>query len=531
MSGVQFLDLPTELIIKTLGELSVVDLCNCEATDNRFLSCLIRDSASLQYGMEKQLACVEDTPHSRRTNSLADRAQNLCLRQRAWLEFSCTRTRTIPVDNVASDMCELVSDIYFVVKGPAHVSGRSRVIKYVRIQSLRASEDPDPEFGHIEIGRPVVDFVAAIEEHNLMAVVTYTPHRSDTQMMSVDIVLLDFPSGKHHRLAVEPLIHVHDVEVSRAVPTTTIDVAGDHLALSIIYDDEAKELNMLHIFDWKSGISQMEPVAISHLGATFLAEDTILLPNGQGNSLDIYRISRTNRAAIIHSFHLPPLMPSYTVTSAICKGYPTCLGANSRATAASRGRYISDFEKSLMVVSFYIKEDDDDEGEQFLFVFLRNEFMHVLEDRTSTGHSSTEWFLWGPLITRWLDMYRIGSGNFYSMSYGRRFVWISDYGDDLQPIRLLDFNPDAVNLVAEIRGQTPRAVIHVVPRHEPTVTRYHAFQSPVESTLPYVETISPEDFEYHRVAMNEDNIVGFKFFDDPNNLAIQSIDVLEFGPS
>ncbi|KAJ7619853.1 hypothetical protein DFH06DRAFT_1482875 [Mycena polygramma] len=523
MSGLHFFDLPTELIIKTLAELSVVDLRNCEATNNRFLSGLIRDSASLQYGVEKQLACVEDTPHSRRNNSLVERAQNLRLRQRAWLEFTYKYTRTITVDHAASELCELVSDIYFVVKGGVHVSGLSNAIKYARIQSPQDSEDIDSEFAHIEIGRPVVDFAAAIEEHNLMAVVTY-----DIHMLSVDIVLLDFPTGRHHRLAIKPVIHVHDVEAFLNIPHTTVDVAGDNLTLAIIYDNEAKDLNLLHIFDWKLGIPRMA-IAISHVGATFLAEDTILLPNGKGNSLDIYRVPRIGQAAVIHSFHLPPLLPSYSVTSAICKGSPACLGANSHATPTSPGRYTSDFEKSLIVVSFDITVDDDDEGEQFLFVFLRNEFMDVLEDRTNRGHSFTEWSLWGPSHTRWLNMYRIGTGNFYSMSYGRRFVWISDDGDDLQPIRILDFNPDAVNLVAGIEGQTPTAAIHVVPRHEVSFTRYHAFQSPVESTLPYVETISMEDFTYHCVAINEDNILGFKF-DESNNFAVQSIDVLQFGP-
>ncbi|KAJ7619858.1 hypothetical protein DFH06DRAFT_1341938 [Mycena polygramma] len=525
MSGLHFFDLPTELIIKTLTELSVVDLRNCEATNNRFLSGLIRDSASLQYGVEKKLACIDDTPYSLWNNSLVDRARNLRLRRRAWLEFSCIHTRSITVDHAATSLYELESDIYFLAGVGGRVSGLSNAIKYVHIPASEVPKGTGSDWEHLEIGRPVVDFAAAIDAHNLMAVVTYTPHRSDNYMLSVDIVLVDFSTRKHHQLARKPVIHVHDVETFRNVPGTVIDIAGDHLLLAIIYDDEAKDLNLLYIFDWKFGIPRMasiDPVAISDTGATFLAEDTILLPNGKGNSLDVYRIPRTGEAAIqIHSFHLPPLMPSYCVTSAICKDSPTC----SQATSATRRRYTSDFEKSLVVVSFDITVDDDDEGEQFLFVFLRNEFMDMLEDRTNTGHSSTEWPLWGRSLTRWLDM----SGTNYHMSHGRRFVWISNEGDDLQPIYVLDFNPDAVTLAREMNTISPTAAIHVVPRHEVKITRYHAFQGLVESTLPYVETVSREDFTYHSVAINEDNILGFKFTDS-DDFAVKSIDVLQFGP-
>ncbi|KAJ7619845.1 hypothetical protein DFH06DRAFT_1482871 [Mycena polygramma] len=458
MSSLHFFDLPTELIIKTLAELSVVDLRNCEATNNRFLSGLIRDSASLQYGVEKQLACVEDTPYSLRNNSLVERAQNLRLRQRAWLEFSCTHIRTITVDHVGTNLYELESDIYFLagVEGP--VSGLSQAIEYVRTSASQVPEDTRSDWEHLEIGRPVVDFSAAIDEHNLMAVVTYTPHRSDTHMLSVDIVL--------------------------------------------------------------------DPVAISNVGVTFLAEDTILLTNGNGNSLDVYRIPRAGEAAIeIHSFHLPPLIPPYCVTSAICKGSPGCLGANSHPTPASRRRYTSDFEKSLIVVSFEITVDDDDDGEEFLFVFLRNELMDMFENTTNTGHS-TDWPLWGPSLTRWLHM---GRRN-YHMSYGRRFVWMSADGPgDSQPIYVLDFNPDTVTLVRALNSIPSTAAIRVVTHDEVTVTRCQAFQSPVQSRLPYVETVSTEYFTYPSIAINDDKILGFKFT-DPDDFVVQSIDVLQFGP-
>ncbi|KAJ6483530.1 hypothetical protein C8R47DRAFT_1197301 [Mycena vitilis] len=525
MDGPNFLELPTELIIGILAKLAVLDLRNCEATNNRFLSDLIRDSALLQYEAEKELTCIEDTPYSRRTNSLVNRVEHIRLLQRAWMDFSHVFTQTITVDpRAASSLCKFVSGICFMggVRGP--VAGLPDVINYAHV----ASENLGWE--HIEIGRPVVDFVVAIDEHNLMAVVTYTPHRSDDQLLSVDIVLLTFSTGKHHEQTENPVIHVHDVEKSRNVPRTTIDIAGKHLLLELVYEDEGKDLNLLHIFDWVSGVPQMDPFAISNLGSAFLAEDTVLLPNGEGNALDIYRIPQTGQAAMIHSFHLPPLTPSCSIAAIVCEVSPSCSGSNSHTVPGDRRRYSSDFEKSLMVISFDITGTDEDNIDRFLFVFLRDEFVDMLNNRRKTSHSSTEWPLWGPLLTRWINTATIGSGTFCNMSYGRRFVWVPFGTVDLHPpIIVLDFNPHAMALAEDNNGCCPTAVMRVVRRTQVTYTRHHAFTGVVESTLPYVETVSADDFLYHRVAINEDTILGFKM-SDPHEFAVRSIDVLLIGP-
>lgn len=244
----------------------------------------------------------------------------------------------------------------------------------------------------------------------------------------------------------------------------------------------------------------------------FLAEDTILLPAGQDgssldiyNSLDIYHIPRTGEAVIIHSFHLPPLIPYHYISSASCRGFPPCVRANSHTPPTSQRRYTSEFETSLIVVSFDITSDADNVGKQFTFVFLRNEFVDMLRARTNAGHPSTEWPLWGPWLTRWLDMRKPN----YHMAHGRRLVWIPPTGG-LRPIYMLDFNPHAVILAQEKNKIPPTATIRVVPRHQVTVIRYRAFQSPVRSTLPYVETVSTAVFKYESVAIIEDNILGLQ---------------------
>ncbi|KAJ6555837.1 hypothetical protein B0H19DRAFT_1151320 [Mycena capillaripes] len=520
-SRLDFLDLPTELIVKILGYLPAADLWRCEDTNNRFLGDLIRDSAALQYGVEKQLACIEDTPYSLRSYSIVDRAKNLRLRLRAWLNFTCNHVRTITVDHTAVDLYDVASDIYFLGGVQVGITGMSDQIKYARIPALDVPQETDWE--HIDIGRLVVDFAVAIEEHNLMAIVTYSPHQNNPNMSSVDIILLDFSTQKHHRLANQPIIHVHDVNSFLEEPLTTIEIAGDHLLFVIKYSEAiAADLNKLHIYNWKMGISRT---------AIFLAEDIILMPNGATNTLDVHQVQPAGQVAIIHSFDLPPLSPGYSIPSIFCKGSPHSVGSASNAKPWSRRRYTSNFEKSLIMVFFDVTLDENDDDAEFLFVFLRNSFIRILHKRQAAGHSSTSWRMWGPHLTRWLNRGKMGAGGLFNMSYGRRFVWIPHRAHETpQPIHILDFNPDTVTL-AEENGEpteSTTATIRVVKMNEMTVIPYRAFQMPVISRLPYVETVSTQNFHYHCVAINEDNILGLRFT-NAEDRQVQSIEVLQFG--
>ncbi|KAJ6448556.1 hypothetical protein C8R47DRAFT_1267689 [Mycena vitilis] len=491
-------------------------IMDCSPAFGDVLSALIRDSASLQYGVEKQLACVEDTANSRRTNSLLSRANHLHLLQHAWLNFTYTHVRTLTIDCDVADanFHNLVSDVYALDGAPGPVLGLSTEIVYTRIPMPSDCGDTSPAWEHLAIGQPVADFFAAIDDYNLIAVATCK------SVLSVDIRLLDFSTGKPHDLAKMPVIRVHEFENTRSVPITGMTVAGEHVLLTTIYDGDTTDLNMLHVFNWKTGIT-VGMVSTSDVEATFLAEDLILLSNRKGNSLDIYHVSPDSEAEMVHSVSLPPLMPSYSVTSLACNSSPNCLGSISR----SRRRYTSDFEKSLLVVSFRIAPGGyEDEEEEFLFVFLRNDFMDMLQNRRKAGHAFTRWPLWGPELTRWLNVATTSD----HMSYGRRFAWIPQSANNTpQPIHVLDFNPTAAALTQKC-NHSLTATSRTVTHREVTIIRSPAFQTPVTSTLPYVETVSRAKFTYHCVEIHEDNILGcsLKFTDSD---AFRSIDILHIG--
>lgn len=160
--------LPLELITLILQELPVRDICRCEQT-NRYLRAVCQTPV-LRYWKAKKRASVEDTRYSLRNHNLLDCAQFLAHHQRAWLHFTCTNVRAIPVSHPA-DIYDCASDMFFLGGVPDPVTSMSTSLKYTRIQSPDAAQVDN--WTHFEVGRPVVDFATAIEEHNLAAVVTW----------------------------------------------------------------------------------------------------------------------------------------------------------------------------------------------------------------------------------------------------------------------------------------------------------------------------------------------------------------------
>lgn len=162
-----FLDLPMEIIIQILLELPLPDLFACLRT-NRLLFQGIRNSVPLQYWIETQIACVEDNPKS--DLDLCERLAMLRHREHAWTHFDYNFIAPIPVRQKSSGIYDLTPNFYLL--GDAADLDRSihTAVRYVRLPSSIPSQEPS--WSQINIGRCIIDFATAIEEHNLVALVT-----------------------------------------------------------------------------------------------------------------------------------------------------------------------------------------------------------------------------------------------------------------------------------------------------------------------------------------------------------------------
>ncbi|KAJ7150550.1 hypothetical protein C8R43DRAFT_1236243 [Mycena crocata] len=527
----QFLGLPPELLILILKDLDASDLRSCLKTNNRFLNSLVKGSLALLYGAAKQLACVEETQYFLTNYQLRDRSDFLRRLQHSWLDFTPTLIRTLTVGHDGDDILEFAWQFFFLA-GPRdpHIF-MSTSLKYAKISTV--DRPHDDEWEHIEIGKPILDFTTAIQEHNLIAAVTYSPHLlNPAELASVDIVLLDFETQKHHALAAKPVIHVHDVELLFGLPEVTMEISGDHFLLSIGYADiEDSDADALIIYDWKSGRRIMIPVASDDIGATFLADDSLLVANHGDNALDIYNIPSVGTATLAHSFLLPSLGPDYCVTSLLSKSGTNTLSSMSHCStppSCSRQRYTNTPEDSIIVVSLQIgvrDADNDDDDESFTFVFHRSSLLRGLRHHTESARKTTPWYMWGPPVTRWFDARTMPSDLFIRADLnGQRLAWLSR--DTPCPIHVLNFNPATLSAVlAQQERPTPA---QSVTQSSASIISHPAFLDPVSSYLPYVETVSAQNFSYGILAMDEEHILGITF-DNSTPWPPRSIDVLHFG--
>ncbi|KAJ6473389.1 hypothetical protein C8R47DRAFT_1221530 [Mycena vitilis] len=494
-----FLELPPELIIQILVQLDVTDLSNCADINNRFLQSLIRDSVVIQYGVDKQLACVEDTPYGTRKYSIPDRVQELSRLRRAWLEFNCSPLRTIYFVPCTPDIDHFASDIYFLSRATHSESHLCTEISYV---DLSETTNADTNWGwcHFDVGEPVVIFASAIEEHNLMAIITYSYHKTMRIMYSVWILLRDFSTQQPHKLAEQPRILVHDTHMDDGIPIATLEIVGDRLLLAIRYHEIEDPIDKdvagkMLVYNWKTGALEADPVDICTIGATFLAEDVILMPKAKDNRLDFLTIVGDGAGASL-SLELPPLSPGYSMTSFHCTGSPTPIGRGSYyAKPRNDRRYKSNTEQSLVTV--FVEFSHGDDASEFIFVVHRSALLQEIRRSSSTTERTTiPWHAWGPPMVHWLEIENMAQPLF-SMSHGQRVVWISpDARDTSAPIRVMDFNPDTARLLKQLDHpvrSVPSAKItsHPVLR-ECRVMTHPVFATRVRSSLSYIETESAE---------------------------------------
>ncbi|KAJ7290063.1 hypothetical protein C8J57DRAFT_1114049 [Mycena rebaudengoi] len=554
---VQLLDLPPELILGPLLYLSSKDLSSCMRTGNRFLRDIIQNSVLIQYMLELDLAAVEENPKRLGGKSVSDRLAALRDRESAWLNFEHSTPRDISLDFDSSGIYDLTSDVYFVGDAPAPGASCTGV-RYIHTSP---SHDGGSQWTTIDAGskRSVIDFGTALEEHDLIALVTFTRGEQNSTQMSLDIVLLNLSTGKPHELATNPIIHVDDVDAARNRPGISIEIVGENLALLLVYwDNEETDKDAFHLYNWKLGTPKMAPLRIVNTGVVFLTEEIILIPSAPDESLelDIFYIppsSQPGEVALITSLALPRIKDSFRVVSFQCRGEPNPRHRPRPAAFAPRP------EDAIIVFTFEAWSSAT--GNHFMFVAHRAALLALVGDPlvALTGNpTEVPWKAWSA-CTRWLDAPTL-SMHFITNTAGQRLAAIPvDAWQTPAPIRVLDFNPAHV-AAQRILGPvtTARASIRVVEadengrgRRRPRGTLDRDGEGDVSteadgnvsteaegnlsmealelgrigSKLPYVETVSVEKFSFRAVMMNDENIIGVSYGDT----ALERLHVLHFG--
>ncbi|KAJ6566423.1 hypothetical protein B0H19DRAFT_1066723 [Mycena capillaripes] len=435
-------------------------------------------------------------------------------REANWLSFTPSSGHTITIDFETTGIYDLASDVY-IVGDTVHQDTFCTAIKYIH-----TSPGSGPlEWCRIDAGKPISDFGAALQEHDLIAFVTYClgiayseAIPSGPTLASVAVRLSQFSTGAPHPLATCSTLQIHDVGLDYGRPGVSIEIVDENLALSLVYwRYESRDMDTLHVFNWKSGIPKMVFIfgdcssfslsfhdihihalwPIFNTGLVFLSTETLIVSNAVEATLDVFHIQTSEEATVprlTHSLVLPELRDDNAILSFQCRGAP-----NPRAFTSRPGRtaFPARPENALLLFTFEAGSSRFGSTEH-IFVVDRTLLSDALRSWPEDG-GDIEWEAWGPRCTRWIDA---SAMHYITVTSRQRLV--STLEHDPTPIRMLDFNPRRVE--AQRDWAEP-----------PNWPEYlDAFEKPVVSQLPYVEIDSKEKFDFGAVLINDENILGVR---------------------
>ncbi|KAF8063143.1 hypothetical protein FPV67DRAFT_1782712 [Lyophyllum atratum] len=272
------LDLPPEVIVLILCYLDLPDFVSAIRTNHTLYN--TRTVHVLRYRFALQAAAVEDNPDS--SVLIAQRLALLKDREEGWGGFNFDFRRKIPVRHTPSGIYDMTGGIYLLG------DENRRALHYCKLPS----KPSDPAtWSQIRIDRELIDMGLAIYEHDLIAVVTTTQHPTHVGMHVIELLLLEFSSGKHHPLARSPVLFVAETRWPR--PSIGIEIVGDNLALiTNHFLGHQRPRDTFYVFDWKTGALKMKISAPhdTYSGLVFLSPTLVLLPNTQKHCFDIWSI-------------------------------------------------------------------------------------------------------------------------------------------------------------------------------------------------------------------------------------------------
>jgi hypothetical protein len=234
--------------------------------------------------------------------------------------------------------------------------------------------------------------------------------------------------------------------------------------------------------------------------------------------LDIVRIPTSYQDAKVPlgvslSLSLPKLAPFRRMGRIICRSEPNPVGRGASSAGVQDTRpFNSSPEDALILFNIYVHEPDSTRS--FSFVVHRNALLALFQStpiptrvprwRTIAAPRTTttiKWSQWGPPITRWFNMTGIPT-RWITTSHGQRYVFILPN----RQIYLLDFNPYSVKRFQQ-QSQSTSAGLRLV---QDDTFISDSYQENVMGSLPYVECLSHDKFEYDAVLMDEERIIGLE---------------------
>ncbi|KAG5649615.1 hypothetical protein H0H81_002831, partial [Sphagnurus paluster] len=315
------LELPPELILRVLCHLDLIDLLRASQVHSK-LHRTIQSFPVLQYRIATQSACVEDNEHS--DLPVSERLRILKNREEAWATCRIDFWRTIPLPHKPSDIDDLTGGIYFSIDESHHI------LHYLRLPSSISDE---VKWEKIDVPKRLIAIGLSIYQHDLIALITLSPHPKKEDKNVLEIQLLKFSTGAPHPRADMSVLSV--CELTDDDLAIYIEIVGPHLALNINFCSSISPnvQNYLCVFDWMTGERKMSiPLTLNrYSGLVFLSEEIMLLPDANASALDVWYIPSTKTPCgktlipaprPLLSLSMPCLSPTHDIIDLICHAAP-----------------------------------------------------------------------------------------------------------------------------------------------------------------------------------------------------------------
>jgi hypothetical protein len=164
------LDLPQELLVQILCCLDLPDIISCTAT-NRLLHTIVHNTVNIQYRIHLQLHGLTDNPSC--SLSIAERLRRLKAREEAWNTLDPNFQRTIPVHHRTPGVYDLTGGI-LVLGEIDQARFPTQSLMHVVLPSFEnnGTHGMSSDWSRFNLKSLVVDVCMAVEEHDLIAVLT-----------------------------------------------------------------------------------------------------------------------------------------------------------------------------------------------------------------------------------------------------------------------------------------------------------------------------------------------------------------------
>ncbi|KAG6888854.1 hypothetical protein C0995_005275 [Termitomyces sp. Mi166 len=489
----RLLDLPLEILFRILPFLDLSDLISVSLTHSH-LHNLIKTSPSLQFRLAAHVAGVKANSF---TNHVpVERLTALKRLEQGWLNLDIDFRRTIPVQH--------------------HASG------------------DQVKWSKVKVGRQIVDFGLAIHEHDLIAVLTLSPHAQYPDCCIVELYLLQFSTGDFHPLARSPVLFVEASDWSH--PAILIEIVGDHLVLVLTHaflQFQPLLSDRLYVYQWKTGTLKLAvylPCQTYH-GVLFLSPTILCLPNKRMNTLDIWLIP--DMPVVRPNEPLPPLKPflsiglpniSYThaLITSLCRAEPN---PTPSGTPHSTQPFHPISEDSIVIFSFRGVHRSTMRLDTFTMFVHRSSLLNlILAKKPDCSPDAilafrmvvlVPWDQWGPTMTRIFEATNVSLAWITTTAGQRCAVNLTQSEEEEaaeQTVTVLDFNPCTVKKLSKeaVEMEDPSRTVTL----NESVIEHEMFEAPVKTSLPYVSRTftlkNDSNVPFKGVLLDEERLLGIK---------------------